>query len=361
MYDIEFFQKTDELKSRIMNGELTAKDVNIIESELDHFRSKQPHLFNVETSNFCNMTCIMCPRTTLMTRENQWIDDEAFEEVLDQIKPHGSEDVDQFWNFIESQYGVSPKNPSEDAFYFYTVSKCLILHGFGEPLVDKNIVRRVSACSDRGIPTYFSCVPANISVSRSEKVMEAGLNVLKFSIDSLTDDGAKKIRGKLADFESSYRTILEILELKERKGYKTTIVPCMINLAGSDENQEMQREFLDLWKGLDVFAYVKSQDNRWYFEEDEKVENRSHYFGQYCEAPWLSLTVMADGSVVPCTQDYDCELAMGNARTSSLKDIWNGDEYKKLRHFHVTGKFPAGHKCVERCDLPKLFQRMKKN
>jgi radical SAM protein with 4Fe4S-binding SPASM domain len=295
-----------------------------------------------------------------MTRENQWIDDTLFEKLLDQISPKAPEDLTSFWNFVRNTYGITFDKPSENSFYFYVVSRCLILHGFGEPLVDKNIVRRVQACTDRDIPTYFSCVPANINLRRATDVMDAGLSVLKFSIDSLDDQGAKKIRGKLNNFQESFDTILEILERKRERGFKTLIVPCMIDFSTSAESREMQDEFLALWEGKDVFAYVKSQDNRWYHEEDEQLENNSHYIQQYCEAPWLSVTVMADGSVVPCTQDYDCELKMGDSRENTLAEVWNGEAYAKLRNYHLTGEFPKGHKCNERCDLPKLYQYIEK-
>ena len=117
--------------------------------------------------------------------------------------------------------------------------------------------------------------------------------------------------------------------------------------------------FMELWKGQDVFAYVKSQDNRWLLEQDDEMVNHSHYETQYCEYPWTSLTVMADGSVVPCTQDYDTEMIFGNVKENSLEEIWNGEAYKKFRRINITGEYPPGHKCFERCDQKKLYQYFK--
>ncbi|MBO68608.1 MAG: hypothetical protein CL398_09890 [Acidiferrobacteraceae bacterium] len=359
MYDIEFFRRTEDLKRRIIDGNVQPKEIAGIERQLDQLRSQSPTLFNIETTNYCNMTCVMCPRTTLMTRENQWIDPEVFEKVLDQIQPHDPIDLEGFWNFIEENYGITFEIPSENSFYFYVVSRCVILHGFGEPMVDKNIVDRIQACTNRNIPTYFSCVPSNINTRRGDDVMNAGLGVLKFSIDALDDAGMRAVRGKHSNFEKAYRSILDILELKAKKNYKTMIVPCMIEFAVDSQAREMHEQFLELWKGHDVFAYVKSQDNRWLYEEDSSMSNNSHYLDQYCEYPWTSTTVMADGSVVPCTQDYDCEMALGNVNNESLEDVWNGQKYKDFRSWHVSGDFPKGFKCVDRCDIPKLFERIK--
>ena len=95
-------------------------------------------------------------------------------------------------------------------------------------LVDKNIVNRVQACTDRNIPTYFSCVPANLSVKRAESIMEAGLTVLKCSIDALDDSNAKRIRGKYNNIEKAYQTNKDVIAMRDAKVYKTRIVPTMM-------------------------------------------------------------------------------------------------------------------------------------
>ena len=359
MFDINFFQRAENLKRNILDGHLKIQDVIGIERELEHLRSVDPTLFNIETTNYCNMTCVMCPRTTLMTRENQWIDPKLFEKVLDQIVQHEPKDLETFWDFIESKYGIGFDNPSENSFYFYVVSRCVILHGFGEPLVDKNIVDRVQACTNRNIPTYFSCVPANINLKKIKSVMENGLGVIKFSIDALDDEGARRIRGKHNNYEKAYEKILQVIEMKEKEGFKTKIVPCMIDLSNDEEKIEDQRNFMEMWKDLPVFAYVKSQDNRWYYEEDETIENRSHHEQQYCEFPWISMTIMSNGNVVPCTQDYDTEMTFGNIKEQSIEEIWNGPKYQDFRMSHINGINKKDYKCFDRCDQTLISQRIK--
>jgi radical SAM protein with 4Fe4S-binding SPASM domain len=359
MYDIHFFRATKEIKDAVVAGRHGAADAVALGAALERARDSRPFVFNMETTNYCNMTCVMCPRTSLMTRQNIWIADEVFEKVLDQVRTHSQTELEDFWRYVGQTYHVSYEQPDENAFYFHVVSRCLILHGYGEPLLDKKIVERVRACSERRIPTYFSCVPANLTVERAEEVMKAGLSVLKFSMDGLSDEMQKRVRGKRNNFDASFRTILDIIELKREKGYQTLLVPTMIALSEDDEAKAMHREFLKLWEGRPVFAYVKSQDNRWYHEEDDTLSNRSHYESQYCEYPWTSLTVMADGSVVPCTQDYNVEMVLGNVLEQSLEEIWNGPAYADLRRWHVEGGFPAGHKCAERCDQKKICGYLK--
>ena len=100
MYDIKFFKETEKLKKSLLHGELSIADMSKIEAELDMLISKQPHIFNFETTNHCNMTCIFCPRTTLMTRDISWIDAQTFESVLDQMSTHSESDLEEFRKFI---------------------------------------------------------------------------------------------------------------------------------------------------------------------------------------------------------------------------------------------------------------------
>lgn len=360
MFDIKFFQKVTPLKERIVAGELGRSDEKAVIGELEALRSPKPFVFNIETTNYCNMRCVMCPRTELMTRKNIWIDDEKFESVLDQMRPHSEEDLKGFWDFVYDKYNLDSEIRTENGFYFQVSARCVTLHGYGEPLLDKNIVRRIQACAARNIPTYFSCVPANIDVEKIDELMRSGLTVIKFSIDALDDEKQREIRGKRNNFHAAYEKVLQVLEMKKAKGHKTIVVPTMLVMQANDEARAMHRQFMDLWKGKDVHAYVKSLDNRWLYDADSGLKNTSHYMDQYCEFPWTSLTVMADGSVVPCTQDYDAEMRMGNVNEQTLEEIWNGEKYADLRRWHVTGDFPEGFKCAGRCDLKKLHSYLKK-
>ena len=97
MYDINFFISSIPLKKRIISKELTKEDIENVEKELEQLRDKKPHIFNIETTNYCNMTCVMCPRTIYMTRKNIWIDDQMFKDLLEKIDPYSKEDLERFW------------------------------------------------------------------------------------------------------------------------------------------------------------------------------------------------------------------------------------------------------------------------
>jgi radical SAM protein with 4Fe4S-binding SPASM domain len=357
MFDIKFFKKSSDFKKKIL-GSGTGLDKNEMYKEFEKNRSKHPFIFNIETTNACNMKCIMCPRPALMKRPIRHMDMALFERIIKQIVPHTQDDLDDFGKYIADEYSIHSDDRNENSFYFYQSSKFLTLHGFGEPVLDPCIEERTMLCAKYGIPTYFSCVPANIDVNKITKLMECGLGVIKFSLDALDNETQKKIRGEKNDFTGSYRKICDLIKVKsENPSIKTEIVVTMIELSGDKKSEETHRRFMDLWRDKPVYAYIKSQDNRWFFEKDSKMTSGSHYESQYCEFPWISTTVMVDGSVVPCTQDYNAEMILGDANTETLEAIWNGSKYDDLRRSHIYGGFSNGYKCSSRCDLKTVCEK----
>lgn len=358
MFDIDFFKNCNALKKNIVAADtaLTAKSLH---NYFERIRSQEPFVFNIETTNVCNMECVMCPRPKLMKRPIRHMDMPLFEKIISQIKPHPRIKLNRFWDFARSEYSVREASRDENAFYFYTVSKSLTLHGFGEPLLDPHMTERIGLCSKNNIPTYFSCVPANINVEKVIGMMKAGLGTIKFSLDALDDESQRKIRGNNCNFTQAYKKICEVVKIKAKDpSIKTKVVVAMLELSQSKNSKDLFKRFMNLWRDLPVFAYIKSQDNRWFHEEDSSVECKSHYESQYCEFPWLSLTVMADGTVVPCSQDYNCEMVMGDANRQTLKEIWNSKSYGNFRKWHINGKFPKNYKCSSRCDIKLVCDRI---
>ena len=58
-----------------------------------------------------------------------------------------------------------------------------------------------------------------------------------------------------------------------------------------------------------------------------------------CDHVISTMTVRADGGVVPCCYDLTSKLTMGNVNTNSLLNIWNGKKYEILREAISNKKF----------------------
>jgi radical SAM protein with 4Fe4S-binding SPASM domain len=344
MIDIGFYMKAHALKQELMSGRKGVRQ-DVFE-KIEECRSKDPVIYNIETTNACNMTCKMCPRTTMMTRKITNLDLETFKRIADQIGPFPESKWQKWETFVEKEYKISKNDMSENHFFLYVIPKVLVLHGYGDPLLDREMPQKIKMLNDRKIETYFSCNPANIDIDKTMKIFEAGLNYIKYSIESVDDLRHKQIRGEASNFSESYNKILKLLELKKKNNYKTIIVITMLNLNKVNQTEEY-KALEKVFTGLDVYLYLKSQDQQWY--ENKKPETKSIHWLEFCQFPWSSMTIKSNGEAVECVEDYNNEIVLGNAKTESLSEIWNGEKYRSFRknHFNLTRNI----KCTEQCDM----------
>ena len=344
MFDVEFYMKVFELKHHLMNE--NKEDKTYLFQKIEECRSEYPVIYNIETTNACNMRCEMCPRTTMMTRPIETLDMATYKKIIEQIKPFSDAQLRKWENFVEKSYGIPKDDMSENHFFLYVIPKVIVLHGYGDPLLDKSMPERVRLLTARNIPSYFSCNPANINIERTAQIFENGLDYIKYSIEAVDDRRHKEVRGSASNFTESYKRILHLLNLKEKRRYKTTIIITMLNLGKPWQKEEFQK-LEEAFRGLDVYLYLKSQDQQWY--EDNKQQTSSIHWIEFCQFPWTSMTIKSNGEAVECVEDYNNEIVLGNAKKESLYDIWNGEKYRKFRedHFNLTPRV----KCTERCDM----------
>ena len=350
MYDIRFWMKFYELQKSLMKGEKFKR--RKLFDTLESMRYKEQMIYNIETTNACNMRCIMCPRTTMMKRKVETINKETFIKVVDQIRPWTKEEWNKWEEFLLNNYNISNNDISEDHFFLYIIPKVIQLHGYGDPLLDKHMDEYVKILREKGFGSYFSCNPANIDIAKTVKMMDNGLDYLKYSFESTDDEDFKAIRGKAANFTEAYSKTLKVLDIKRKNGYKTTIVICMINLSRHgqlDEYRKLEKAF----EGEDVYIYLKSEDQQWY-RKDYHGTTFVHWL-ELCKHPWMSMTIKSDGKVVMCMEDFNNEIILGDAKNESLTSIWNGKKYHQFRKDHLN--LTPNIKCTEACDM-KLVGNM---
>jgi radical SAM protein with 4Fe4S-binding SPASM domain len=344
MIDIGFYMKIFDLKNYLLKGQKVGRESLL--QKLEEYRSPEPVVYNIETTNACNMRCEMCPRTTMMTRPIETMTSDLFEKIIHQLRPWNDQEWKTWEDFVQLKYGISKNDVSENNFFLYVIPKVIVLHGYGDPLLDKNIPDYVALMTKQGLYSYFSCNPANINMERTIRTFENGLDYIKYSIESVDDLRHKEVRGQKSNFTESYKNILKLLDLKAQRNFKTTIVITMINLNKSWQQEEFEK-LKDAFKGMDAYVYLKSQDQMWY--EDNRQQTASIHWIEFCQFPWSSMTIKSNGESVECVEDFNNEIILGDAKTQTLSEIWNGEKYKKFRNDHL--QLTPGLKCTEQCDM----------
>ena len=148
---------------------------------------------------------------------------------------------------------------------------------------------------------------------------------------------------------------MKILEEKEKKKLKTDVCITMIDLqrpTQMEEWEQLQKEF----KGTDVYIYLKSQDQTQYDDLQEgkasyASDGRSVDWSEFCHFPWSSFGVKSNGEIAMCSEDYNNEIILGDAKTESLHDIWNGKKYINFRRSHFNNKTgDSCNMCTDHCE-----------
>jgi radical SAM protein with 4Fe4S-binding SPASM domain len=77
-----------------------------------------------------------------------------------------------------------------------------------------------------------------------------------------------------------------------------------------------------------------------------------------CVRHWFSsggeLAVQADGRVVPCCLAHRDEVVLGDLGTESLRDVWQGERFHRLRRALFTREGLADFAICERCNFDLL-------
>lgn len=264
-----------------------------------------PLVYQVELTNHCPMTCVMCPRTSAMTRPLGYMDEPMFHTVIREIS---------------------------------SFSKRIFLHHFGDSLVHPHLGSFIGHAERHGVETYLSANPTLLTEARIRSLVDNGLRELVISLDGVTPETSAAVRGSAArDVEKAEQRILELLEYRRRCERKKPVI--VLQFVRSELNRHETDAWLAKWtavKGIDrikVKSYI-GWDGRDERINELRVNAPPDTTDLVCDKPWTSVTILWDGRVVPCCFDHDGSYVLGNLRDQSLKAVFDGEPMRELRRAH---------------------------
>ena len=277
-------------------------------------RTFEPHVHQIEPTNSCPYSCVMCPRQSRMEREVGFMDFELYRKIIDEIA------------------GFSEPVRSKEIELFH----------FGESLLHPRIHEMAGYASGKGLNVTLSVNAPELTPSLLDSIVASGPLRIIISFDGYDEKSYKEIRGSAADFEKASRN-LEYAASRVRSGLgKTKLSLRIIRL---NSNAAHIDGFKKRWEALGLTVEVRE-----FFPWTEKELTALGIVKKYppfmpCPFPWQYLVVQWDGTVVPCCRDYNGVNPMGNVRGSSLKEIWNSAQYKGFRAQHSTGSYGENEFC----------------
>ena len=300
----DLLKKNDKGKSRVADRLLQAE-----EAKINVENPPFPKVIQVETTNICNHGCVFCAYTK-MERPKRHINKEVFIRIVKECYELGSREIGLFSG--------------------------------AEPMTCKWLDEYVKLCKDIGYKyAYISTNGSVGNTSRYLKVIDSGLDSIKFSVNGGNREIYKKVHGK-DDFDKVIENIIAI-------------------------NKYRKKNNLNLWMGV---SFVATPDTEHSFENiknilsdtvDEIVMyHANNQSGQVdfplpmmkdCNLPFSKAHFTAEGYIRACCNDYENFLAVEDITKMKIIDAWNSLLFRELRRKHLNDQLDGTlcGKCIRNC------------
>lgn len=255
----------------------------------------------IENTNCCNARCVMCPRDS-------------------HTRPLGFMGFDLFEKLIKEISG-----------YKDTVKR-VNLHNYGEPLLDRELPRRIRLAKDHGIKeVYFVTNASLLTPEKSKEIIEAGLDEFKISFYG-TDKETYGATMRELDFDKSLRNIRGFFKIRDSLKLAEPKPRVVVQYIPQTANMAKTEDFYAIFTPL-ISKAAGDSLNIWplhNFGGGRAYRNADKIAG-ICNYPWRTMVILHDGRVVICCLDYNGTQVVGDVRKNTIKEIWNSAAYKKIR------------------------------
>ncbi len=321
--------KKSSSRENLLLSLLNDNSINIKNENLNHLKeelSSKPIIERLahpevryEVTNRCNAKCIMCPRDK-HDRIQGIMQQDYYEKSVDEVSMLGAEKV--------------------------------VLTGFGEPLLDKNLEKKIAYLSEKGILSYFITNASGLTRTRAQSLLDAGLDEIRISFYGMKPESYNLIMQGL-NFDRTKQKIVDFLELRESHSNKAKI---QLSYLEMNENKNETEDFIGYWERLvdaiEVWRPHNFGDGRNY---RERANGENQLKKETCGRPENGpLQIQWNGEVIPCCYDYNNAIVLGNAFRQDVLEVLNSFKYRLLRYAHELESFDIFPYCNQ-CDqlLPR--------
>jgi radical SAM protein with 4Fe4S-binding SPASM domain len=290
---------------------------------LERDRGLVPRVDQVELTNACPFTCPFCPRGLgLMTR------------------PVGHMDLSLLADIAAQVAHLSAHKPFG-------------LHHFGDPLLHPDPAGAVRVVRRAGLEPEISVNPVLLTPQKAQELLEAGVGVLILSVDGLDDQTLTRMRGpKAGPWAVVERHVEEALALAARCESPPTV---MVSMVATVHNRHQWGELFRRYRrpGMPwLRPVVRLLED---FGEPAIAPLGVRRLRQLCGSPHAFVSVLWDGTVVPCCHDHDGVIPLGNLARQSLAEVWAGEPYQQFRARWRAREFRDGEPCARCRWRPDLY------
>jgi radical SAM protein with 4Fe4S-binding SPASM domain len=258
----------------------------------------------IEITSICNLACSFCPQTE---RKASFISLEAFNETLDQIKPH---------------------------------TKYIYLHVKGEPLLHPKIDELLDAAHAKGFKVNITTNGTLIGKAGPKLLGKPALRQMNFSLHSF--DGHEGSEDREGYVERVFSFVKEAVKQGVIISYRLwNLTEDNITNLAKQRNRETL-ELLEKEYQLDYRIEEKVVPGGGFKVADRIYLNQDHEFQWpslqapeddgvgFCHGLRTQAAILVDGTVVPCCLDGEGVINLGNIHRTSFSEIVEGERANNI-------------------------------
>jgi MoaA/NifB/PqqE/SkfB family radical SAM enzyme len=281
-----------------------------------------PSQIIVDATEVCNLACVHCPHPEFKKSPHyhaRYLDIDLHNKMVDEVREHGR---------------------GTTQYIRYTSN--------GEPLVHPKIYDMLDYALNRsGVFVTLTTNGTTMNEKRVGKLLASGLHMVDVSIDAHLPETYAKIRvnGKL---EVTRANVLTLLRLRRELRAKTRVI---VSFVEQPQNSREVGEFERYWKdqGADYVVIRRLHSAAGgvapiaaaMLKQQERVKRYP------CLYPWERITLNPRGELAFCPQDWVHGSVLADFRTTTIRDLWRGEIYQRLREAHLSGDFSAHRFCSQ--------------
>lgn len=275
-----------------------------------------PFVLFVDPVNTCNFKCTFCPTGdhALIKSTGRWqgrLDFDVYRKVIDDLG-----DFDQ-------------------------PLKVLRLYKEGEPLLHTRFADMVRYAKESGHVQYIDTTTNGylLTPDKIGPIIDAGIDRINISVDGMSSAQYWEFTKTRVDFDSF---VDNIRKLYERRGNCEICVKIPGDILSEDDKKRFFDTFGDIADRVSIENFAPcwptfDVEERTGIQITEGIYGNSIQEVKTCPYIFYSMAVNTDGTVSLCFLDWARKLDIGDVRTQSLKDIWNGQAMHEHRLAHLRG------------------------
>jgi len=287
-----------------------------------------PFTLNIFPSNLCNFRCRYCAQSL------------------------GGE-------VLGREYGLPPENmPLEvmelvvrQAAEFPQPFKLVSMMGHGEPLCNPHLPEMVDMVKRAGIGKRVDVITnaSLLTPEYSDRLLNAGLDVLRVSLQGLSSKKYWEISRAKLDFEAFYQNLAYFYR---RRGNCRLYVKVVDAALEEGEEEAFFQRFAPITDRMFIDR-IKPVYSGVTYTESEKDLSIDRYGNRHdkrlvCPQPFYMLSVWANGDAAPCDALYKA-CPLGNVRKASLRSMWESERRRNFCRLHLKGQRDQEPACAQCC------------